>query len=110
MNALSEKIVAGPEKETRSSLVDNKLRGAIPLSPGGRSSDPEDKRVTTESTIVPNNGRCTDDSRHSAVMEARKCPSNASKHEWVEQYEQGVYISLAVLPNGQQGLKRVRFR
>jgi hypothetical protein len=35
---------------------------------------------------------------------------NASKLEWVEQYEPGVYITFTNLPSGQKGLKRVRFR
>ncbi|XP_065850462.1 PH, RCC1 and FYVE domains-containing protein 1 [Euphorbia lathyris] len=35
--------------------------------------------------------------------------SKGSRVEWVEQYEQGVYITLTVLSDGQKGLKRVRF-
>lgn len=108
VNALSEKIIAvGPQKETRS-LVDDKLTGSTPDPLSRKNSDPEDKKMMSESTLVPNNERCTDEKTHSAVMEARKCSSNASKHEWVE-HEQGVKISLAILPNGQKGLKRVRF-
>ncbi|XP_060193697.1 PH, RCC1 and FYVE domains-containing protein 1 isoform X1 [Lycium barbarum] len=32
-----------------------------------------------------------------------------SKVEWVEVYQQGVFITLTVLPSGKKGLKRVRF-
>ncbi|KAK9074860.1 hypothetical protein SSX86_003179 [Deinandra increscens subsp. villosa] len=31
------------------------------------------------------------------------------KPEWVEQYRPGVYITFVMLPNGQKGIKRVRF-
>jgi hypothetical protein len=30
--------------------------------------------------------------------------------EWVEQYENGVYITLTISPSGEKGVKRVRFR
>lgn len=30
--------------------------------------------------------------------------------EWIEQYELGIYLTFTILPNGQKGLKRVRFR
>ena len=36
--------------------------------------------------------------------------TKASKLEWVEQYETGVYITFITLASGQKGLKRVRFR
>ncbi|XP_020692388.1 PH, RCC1 and FYVE domains-containing protein 1 isoform X1 [Dendrobium catenatum] len=106
VNVLSEKIIIaeGPEKETRS-VVDDKLTGTL----SSKNSNPEVKKVTSESTQVPNNGISTDYNAHSAVSEARKCSSNSSKDEWVEHYGQGVYISFAILPNGQKGLKRVRF-
>lgn len=31
------------------------------------------------------------------------------KHEWMEQYQPGVYITFIMLPTGQKGIKRVRF-
>lgn len=34
----------------------------------------------------------------------------ALKREWVEQYQPGVYITFMSLPNGQRGLRRLRFR
>lgn len=34
----------------------------------------------------------------------------ALKREWVEQYQPGVYITFMILPNGQKGLRRMRFR
>lgn len=34
----------------------------------------------------------------------------ASKLEYAEQYEPGIYITFTTLPSGQKGLKRVRFR
>ena len=43
-------------------------------------------------------------------MESRKKESKDLKFEWIEQYEPGVYITFTILPNGQKGLKRVRFR
>lgn len=35
--------------------------------------------------------------------------TKASKLEYVEQYEPGIYITFTTLPSGQKGLKRVRF-
>ncbi|PKA56532.1 Ultraviolet-B receptor UVR8 [Apostasia shenzhenica] len=65
----------------------------------------------SETKKIGNNGipsgRCILGSQ--AKAEERKCSANASKHEIVEQDELGVYISYAILPNGQKGLKRVRF-
>ncbi|KAA8547653.1 hypothetical protein F0562_004082 [Nyssa sinensis] len=41
--------------------------------------------------------------------DSRQNGIKALKHEWVEQYEPGVYITFTTLPSGQKGLKRVRF-
>ncbi|XP_030953214.1 PH, RCC1 and FYVE domains-containing protein 1 isoform X2 [Quercus lobata] len=46
---------------------------------------------------------------HDTRTESPKNGINASKPEWVEQYEPGVYITFTSLPSGQKGLKRVRF-
>ncbi|CAI9110318.1 OLC1v1010324C2 [Oldenlandia corymbosa var. corymbosa] len=35
--------------------------------------------------------------------------TNSLMHEWVEKYQQGVYITLATLPNGQISLRRIKF-
>lgn len=42
--------------------------------------------------------------------ESREKEKRDLKLEWVEQYEPGVYITFTILPTGQKGLKRVRFR
>lgn len=47
---------------------------------------------------------------HVTRTESPQNGRNASKLEWVEQYEPGVYITFTNLPSGQKGLKRVRFR
>lgn len=47
---------------------------------------------------------------HVIGTSTRQCTPRASKDEWVEQDEPGVYITFITLPNGQKGLKRVRFR
>lgn len=47
---------------------------------------------------------------HDTRTESPQNGINASKPEWVEQYEPGVYITFTSLPSGQKGLKRVRFR
>lgn len=43
-------------------------------------------------------------------VDHRQNGTKASKLEWVEQYEPGVYITFIALASGQRGLKRVRFR
>jgi hypothetical protein len=47
---------------------------------------------------------------HDSTTDPRRKGTNASKLEWVEQYEPGVYITFTVSPGGEKGLKRVRFR
>ncbi|VFR02557.1 unnamed protein product [Cuscuta campestris] len=42
--------------------------------------------------------------------EEEPCPVEVDpEHDWVEQYEPGVYITLKALPGGKKSLKRVRF-
>ncbi|KVI03040.1 Brevis radix-like domain-containing protein [Cynara cardunculus var. scolymus] len=41
-----------------------------------------------------------------AVSEQNKVKQ---KHEWMEEYQTGVYITFIMLPTGQKGIKRVRF-
>lgn len=55
---------------------------------------------------------CTSSSNDAplAATSAKDCKPKESKDEWVEQVEVGVYITFITLPNGQKGLKRVRFR
>lgn len=45
-----------------------------------------------------------------AKTEPQTNRTKASNHEWVEQYEPGIYITFTTLASGQKGLKRVRFR
>lgn len=47
---------------------------------------------------------------HDSRIESWEDGTKVSRHEWVEQYEPGVYITFTILPGGQKGLKRVRFR
>lgn len=58
---------------------------------------------------------CRDSSRSEADTQvgskaSRKQETKGLELEWVEQYEPGVYITFTILPSGQKGLKRVRFR
>ncbi|KAB1211373.1 Ultraviolet-B receptor UVR8 [Morella rubra] len=56
--------------------------------------------------------RANTGSMENSHMARTKSPQNgtkASKLEWVEQYEPGVYITFTILPSGRKGLKRVRF-
>ncbi|KAI4307707.1 hypothetical protein L6164_030865 [Bauhinia variegata] len=46
---------------------------------------------------------------HCTRAESQQDSTEDSAVEWVEEFESGVYITLAKLPSGQKGLKRVRF-
>ncbi|KAJ6364509.1 hypothetical protein OIU76_029463 [Salix suchowensis] len=46
---------------------------------------------------------------HASTTDPRRKGTKASKLEWVEQYEPGVYITFTISPGGEKGLKRVRF-
>ncbi|KAJ9172918.1 hypothetical protein P3X46_016107 [Hevea brasiliensis] len=58
--------------------------------------------------LFQENGKSDDDS-HVPRIDSRQNGMKGSRHEWVEQYEPGVYITFTTLPGGQRGLKRVRF-
>lgn len=47
---------------------------------------------------------------HPARKEIRPNVAKDVGLEWIEQYELGIYLTFTILPNGQRGLKRVRFR
>jgi hypothetical protein len=73
--------------------------------------------IVFSNTLKSMDGRelCHEDSRpeedlHDTTADPRRNGTKASKHEWVEQYEPGVYITFTILPSGLKGLKRVRFR
>ncbi|CAK7338884.1 unnamed protein product [Dovyalis caffra] len=51
----------------------------------------------------------TGEDLYDSTTDPRRKGTKASKLEWVEQYEPGVYITFTILPGGQKGLKRVRF-
>lgn len=72
--------------------------------------------IVFSNTLKSMDGRelCHEDSRpeedlHDTTTDPRRNGTKASKHEWVEQYEPGVYITFTILPSGLKGLKRVRF-
>ncbi|KAI3417473.1 uncharacterized protein J3R85_014428 [Psidium guajava] len=46
---------------------------------------------------------------HPARKEIRPNVAKDMGLEWIEQYELGIYLTFTILPNGQKGLKRVRF-
>ncbi|XP_030474649.2 PH, RCC1 and FYVE domains-containing protein 1 isoform X1 [Syzygium oleosum] len=46
---------------------------------------------------------------HPARKEMRPKVAKDMGLEWIEQYELGIYLTFTILPNGQKGLKRVRF-
>ncbi|KAL3527388.1 hypothetical protein ACH5RR_012044 [Cinchona calisaya] len=61
---------------------------------------------------------CEKDCNGDAVSANKTCNQKADpgqlemkslKLEWVEQYQPGIYITMTTLPNGQKGLRRVRF-
>lgn len=53
------------------------------------------------------------DEEHLSISKMELRPKESKdvlKHEWVEQYVPGVYLTFTILPTGQKGFKRVRFR
>lgn len=85
---------------------------------------PEDKyfeSLSSSPIVLSNKLRSlrNGDSRDGILSVRESCPGRVDsgktgveplKVEWVEQYQPGVYITFVTLPNGQTGLKRVRFR
>ncbi|XP_058787771.1 PH, RCC1 and FYVE domains-containing protein 1-like [Vicia villosa] len=55
------------------------------------------------------NDKSTDNNTNLLTPESQQDTADGLKAEWVEQYENGVYITLTTSPSGEKGLKRVRF-
>lgn len=107
MNALSEKLSAGTQTNIVNSTPDDKIHVPTPR-PVQRevleAGPPSDPLIYGKITLK----RQTDDTMSSG--NTRQRVSKASRDEWVEEDEPGVYITFIALPNGQKGLKRIRFR
>lgn len=121
LNTMSEKVSAGRETNNVVAKIVPQLTplntdtssrhllpqvDSIPDTPIGFSDTP--KSLYKRDTCLKK-GRPEED-LHPAKTESQQRETKAVKLEWVEQYEPGVYITLVVLPSGQKGLKRVRFR
>ncbi|OMP05215.1 Zinc finger, FYVE-type [Corchorus capsularis] len=119
LHSMSEKFPAARELKAK---FDNHLPTTMPLST--HIQLPMDRQVDSlcGTPIVVSNklksmqardggnekDRPLQDS-HATQMEPEKNGGKDSKHEWVEQYEPGVYVTFTTLASGQRGLKRVRF-
>lgn len=78
------------------------------------SVEARDENSLCNSTLVPTtlSNACINVGNTSPLDEAVAEEHNKvkQKHEWMEQYKPGVYITFIILPTGQKGIKRVRFR
>ncbi|ESR43646.1 hypothetical protein CICLE_v10010970mg [Citrus x clementina] len=122
LHTLSEKISAAKEAKEG---VDANLPPKLDTDKPPEVKLPKDRKVDSlcSSPIVFSNklksvyGRelCHDNSSGSvedskvARTEPQPKGTKASKLEYAEQYEPGIYITFTTLPSGQKGLKRVRF-
>ncbi|XP_071695043.1 PH, RCC1 and FYVE domains-containing protein 1-like [Rutidosis leptorrhynchoides] len=61
------------------------------------------------SIIVPTKHNTSPSDEHVTKSTVYAQNKEKLKHEWTEQYQQGVYITFLLLPSGQKGIKRVRF-
>jgi hypothetical protein len=81
------------------SSVQQRANGGGPIGYRYRPDDPV--RRETEKFQVNING---------LSMRSSGSPNNQVEAEWIEQFEPGVYLTLASLRDGTEELKRVRFR
>ncbi|CAL9159873.1 unnamed protein product [Musa hybrid cultivar] len=111
MNALTEKI-SSRRQTSRSTMeaVSTCHETKFPVPEGEKlvSSSRHQNKDVNENI---KHQTCTSSSNDAplAATSAKDCKPKESKDEWVEQVEVGVYITFITLPNGQKGLKRVRF-
>lgn len=61
-------------------------------------------------SMLLKNDKLMDNNTNLTTPESQQDAADGLKAEWVEQYENGVYITLISSPTGEKGLKRVRFR
>ncbi|CAA3029559.1 PH, RCC1 and FYVE domains-containing 1-like isoform X1 [Olea europaea subsp. europaea] len=121
IQALTSRILAVSEKFS-SARVEEDLPIAVLACMPHEVEQPEDKHFESLSSspiVFSNklrylrNGDSHDGIRSlresCAGRDSEKTGVEPLKVEWVEQYQPGVYITFVTLPNGQTGLKRVRF-
>ncbi|CAL5202789.1 unnamed protein product [Lathyrus oleraceus] len=60
-------------------------------------------------SMLLKNDKLMDNNTNLTTPESQQDAADGLKAEWVEQYENGVYITLITSPTGEKGLKRVRF-
>lgn len=129
MNAIS----AGKEMNNTRSLLDDKVDTFTPCPAQRELPEPQNAKLVCSSTRPSHDAQIPEDRQISGLSDqpmsstytvtgatlldsAPKTTSDrvesvpkASKDEWVDQDERGVYITFITLPSGQKGLKRVRF-
>ncbi|KAL2521966.1 Regulator of chromosome condensation (RCC1) family with FYVE zinc finger domain [Forsythia ovata] len=122
IQALTSRIRAMSEKFSAERVKDDQPISAVACVPR-EVEQPEDKNFESlsNSPIVFSNklrSLRNGDSRDGILSVRESCAGRIDsgktgveppKVEWVEQYQPGVYITFVTLPNGQPGLKRVRF-
>ncbi|ONK71030.1 uncharacterized protein A4U43_C04F3990 [Asparagus officinalis] len=105
INALSEKLSTGTQMNMINSIPDDKIHVPTPRPVHREVSE------SIPSSNLNIEGKTTLEQQKDAmtVENTRQRATKASRDEWVEQEEPGVYITFIALANGQKGLKRVRF-
>lgn len=106
MNALSEKHSTETQTKFVQPVVEDKIHLPTPR--------PVQRDVSEAMSLSnPMKGRKEAQKHQNGTVSSEDTgqeATKASRDEWVEHDEPGVYITLISLPNGQKGLKRVRFR
>ncbi|CAA2980685.1 Probable E3 ubiquitin-protein ligase HERC2 [Olea europaea subsp. europaea] len=122
IQALTSRIRATSEKFSGERVEEEQPIAAVDYVPR-EVEHPEDKyfeSLSSSPIVLSNKLRSlrNGDSRDGILSVRESCAGRVDsgktgvepvKVEWVEQYQPGVYITFVTLPNGQTGLKRVRF-
>jgi len=106
MNALSEKLSAETQTDIKRPISDDNIHVPTPRPVQREVSE----AMTPSDPIIDRKGEHKHQNDTVTLEDTRQKVAKASRDEWIEQDEPGVYITIIVLPNGQKGLKRVRFR
>ncbi|KAI3665196.1 hypothetical protein L6452_43819 [Arctium lappa] len=101
MRKQAKSPVDGPTTTSATHLSSRSTRVPCDAEVGGVSNFPLDSSMHNDDVST----------QRPSVAKGKVSEQNTvkQKHEWMEEYQKGVYITFITLPTGQKGIKRVRF-
>lgn len=111
MNVVSEKFCTGKEMNSPRELSEpahSDISRSIPQLSYEAQIVEDSKTRGLPRERMPSNDAVTNDDKCHTTSDS-PVVTEASRSEWIEQDERGVYITFIILPTGKKSIKRVRF-